>query len=61
SQYFFRPGQATKRVTVPFAPEYPQGGLAGWKVADIGCGVGNTAFPLLEKNGRVSVDCYDFS
>jgi methyltransferase-like protein 6 len=30
-------------------------------VLDIGCGVGNTAYPLMEKNAEVVMRCGDFS
>lgn len=55
----FAGSKQTKGIEVPFPPrDFSRQEI---NVLEIGCGVGNTVFPLLEKNAEVRVTCGDFS
>ncbi|CAL6070623.1 Methyltransferase-like_protein [Hexamita inflata] len=60
SSLFSKDGlQSFRHVETPFPPrDYSHQCV---EVLEVGCGVGNTSFPLLEKNAEISLTCGDFS
>lgn len=52
---------AFDELRAPGLDDAQRGGAAAPVLLEVGCGVGNTVYPLLEKNPQLRVHCCDFS